>query len=69
MIQYKDNFDPDIQIQLEESISEYINDEIYGSYEEINIPYAIFEDKCNQLGRDILIKIVEKLRPDLIEDI
>lgn len=71
---YNDKFDPNEQISLEEDIAAYIH-AAPDNQTEIELdaqalgegitPYP--EEMCSNLGRAILMHVVKKLRPDLLE--
>lgn len=69
MAGYNDTFDADQQITLEERIAARIfqQGEETNPEEQDGWPRPLGEEDCADLGRDILLMIVEELRPDLIE--
>jgi len=63
---YNDKLDASDQIDTEESIAATIFDFINAPIEERNA--AADEEGCAQLGRDILLLVLKKFRPDMIEE-
>lgn len=57
---YKRILDPDLQISTEESIASLI-------FERTEDIAHLSEDACAQLGRDILLLVLKRFRPDLLE--
>lgn len=55
---YNDKLDADEQIDMEEKIASHL---FHG-------PYEMEEEDVAKMGRDILLMVLEKFRPDLVEE-
>ncbi len=66
---YSDRFDGTVQVNLEEMIAAEINgaQEDLPESEEAGENYLLGDEDLQQLGRNILRRIVGELRPDLLE--
>lgn len=62
MVAYNDKLNADEQIAMEEAIASYL----FSLNNEVDAEGGIAEDLAAQGGRDILLMVLEKFRPDLI---
>ncbi len=64
-VAYNDNLDPDEQITMEERIAAYISEIPKDDFD--GVFYHISEEGAGNAGREILLMVLEKFRPDLIQ--
>jgi hypothetical protein len=66
MANYNDTLHGSIQVEAEEGIAAMIFDAEAEDAE--GDPIRLPESVCQQLGRDILLAVLNQFRPDLMED-